>query len=111
MEKNPKPEHPKDDSDGRNSLDEVNAESLGTAPMMMTADEIATCLGISSRTVWRLKAKGDLPKSVKIGRAVRWRKSDILEWIEQGCPASDSLINNLIYLFILRPIYMLIGRL
>ncbi len=104
-----KPERPKD-SDGKDSLEGVTAESLGTAPIMMTADEIATCLGISSRTVWRLKAKGDLPKSVKIGRAVRWRKSDILAWIEQGCPASDSLINNLIFTFILRPIYMLTGR-
>ena len=104
-----KPERPKD-SDGVESLEGVTVESLGTAPMMMTADEIATCLGISSRTVWRLKAKGDLPKSVKIGRAVRWRKSDILAWIEQGCPSSDSIINNLIYTFILRPIYMLTGR-
>ena len=107
MEK--KPERPKD-SDGNNSLEGVTAESLGTAPIMMTADEIATCLGISTRTVWRLKAKGDLPKSVKIGRAVRWRKTDILAWIEQGCPASDSIINNLIYTFILRPIYTLTGR-
>ena len=79
--------------------------------MMMSADEIATCLGISSRTVWRLKAKGDLPKALKIGRAVRWKKSDILEWIEQGCPASDSPLNNIIYLFVMRPIYKLMGRL
>ena len=109
MEKNPKPECPKD-SDGKDSLEGVTVESLGTAPMMMSVDEIATCLGISSRTVWRLKAKGDLPKSVKIGRAVRWRKSDIYAWIEQGCPASDSIINNLIYMFILRPISMLTGK-
>ena len=73
MEK--KPERSKD-PDGKDSSEGVTAESLGTAPIMMTADEIATCLGISTRTVWRLKAKGDLPKSVKIGRAVRWRKSE-----------------------------------
>jgi excisionase family DNA binding protein len=110
MEKSPKPERPKD-SNGEDSLEGVTAESLGNAPMMMTVDEIATCLGISSRTVWRLKAKGDLPKSLKIGRAVRWKKSDILAWIEKGCPASESILNNIIYAFILRPIYKLIGRL
>jgi len=109
MEKTPKPERPRD-SDGKDSLEGVTVESLGTAPMMMTADEIATCLNIST-PVWRLKAKGDLPKSVKIGRAVRWHKSDILEWIKQGCPASESILNNLIYTFVLRPIYMLMGRL
>lgn len=55
--------------------------------------------------------EGDLPKPVKLGRAVRWRKSDILQWIEQGCPASDSLLNQLLYQVVWRPIYTLIGRL
>ncbi len=110
MEKNSKPERPKKPT-GEDSLDGVTVESLGTAPMMMSADEIANCLGISSRTVWRLKAKGDLPQSIKIGRAVRWKKSDIFEWIEQGCPASESILNNVIYMFVLRPIYKLMGRL
>lgn len=110
MDNHPQPDR-QTDSDDNESLKGVTADSLGTAPLMMTADEIATCLGISSRTVWRLKAKGDLPKPVKLGRAVRWRKSDILQWIEQGCPASDSLLNQLLYQVVWRPIYTLIGRL
>lgn len=109
MEMKPQPEKsPQSTSD--DSLDGVTPELLDEAPLMMTAEEIAKHLQISTRTVWRLKAKGDLPKSIKVGRAVRWQRSDILKWIQEGCPASDSLINNLIYTFILRPINLLIGR-
>ena len=42
MEENPKLEHAPD-FDGEGSLERSTAESLGTAPLMMAADEIATC--------------------------------------------------------------------
>jgi excisionase family DNA binding protein len=90
-------------------LPEITAEKFANAPLMMTADELAETLCISLRQVWRLKAKGDLPKPVTIGRNVRWRRSDILQWIEAGCPSSSSLINSLIYNLVLRPIYYLRG--
>lgn len=93
------------------SLERVTPDLLDGAPMMMTADEIAHCLQVSVRTIWRLKAKGDLPKAVHVGRAVRWKRSDILEWIEEGCPASASVIDKLMFLFVWRPIYMLTGKL
>jgi hypothetical protein len=35
---------------------------------LMTAEEIAHCLQVSERAIWRLKAKGDLPKSVRVWR-------------------------------------------
>ena len=72
---------------------------------MMTADELAETLCISKRQVWRLKAKGDIPKPVNIGRSVRWRRTDIMAWIAKGCPNSSSLINTLIYQLLWRPIY------
>ena len=90
-------------------LGNVTAKSFESAPLMMTADELAETLCISLRQVWRLKAKGDLPKPVTIGRNVRWRRSDILQWIEEGCPSSSSLLNSLIYNLVLRPIYFLRG--
>ncbi|QDU57514.1 helix-turn-helix transcriptional regulator [Aeoliella mucimassa] len=107
MAENREPAHEHNDD----SLERATPDSLQDAPMMMTAEEIAHCLQVSVRTIWRLKAKGDLPKSVKVGRAVRWRRSDILTWIEQGCPATDSLINKLMYAVFTRPLYKLMGRL
>jgi excisionase family DNA binding protein len=86
-------------------LGEVSKESFESAPLMMTADELAETLCISLRQVWRLKAKGDIPKPVNIGRSVRWKRSDILEWIAEGCPSSSGLINTLIYQVFWRPIY------
>lgn len=110
MEKNSDPER-STGGNGDESLEGAKPEAIEAAPLMMTAEDIAECLKVSTRTVWRLKAKGDLPKSVKIGRAVRWRRSDILQWVHQGCPASDSLINHLLYLLVYRPLYTLIRRL
>jgi excisionase family DNA binding protein len=91
-------------------LGNVTAKSFESAPLMMTADELAETLCISKRQVWRLKAKGGLPKPVNIGTSVRWRRSDILEWIAAGCPSTSSLINTLIYQLVLRPIYSIFLR-
>lgn len=94
---------------GNGPLPDINAEKFANAPLMMTADELAETLCISLRQVWRLKAKGDLPKPVAIGRNVRWRRSDIVQWIEEGCPSSSSLLNSLLYHLILRPYLFLRG--
>ena len=67
-------------SDGE--LGEVSATSFESAPLMMTAEELSETLCISLRQVWRLKAKGDIPQPVNIGRSVRWRRADILQWID-----------------------------
>ena len=91
-------------------LGEVSADSFQAAPLMMTADELAETLCISKRQVWRLKARGDIPKPVTIGTSVRWRRSDILDWIAEGCPAKSSLINTLMYQLVWRPYYALFMR-
>lgn len=56
--------------------------------LLITADELATLLGLSARTVWRMHSAGRLPAPVKLGRAVRWRQKEIDAWIEAGCPES-----------------------
>jgi len=109
MASSPHPQPPKQKKPIE-GLGEVSAKSFESAPLMMTADELAETLCISKRQVWRLKAKGDLPKPVNIGTSVRWRRSDILEWIAAGCPSSSSLINTLIYQFVMRPIYSIFLR-
>ena len=53
---------------------------------LITAKELSKILSISSRTVWRLRSAGKLPKPVKVGSSIRWRLSDIDLWIELGCP-------------------------
>ena len=43
--------------------------------------EIADLFGLSKRTIYRLKASGDLPDSIKIGQRRFWRLSDLRDFI------------------------------
>lgn len=47
----------------------------------MTAKEAAEYLAIAEQTVRDLAHKGQLPK-VKLGRSLRFRLSDLNEWVE-----------------------------
>jgi len=57
--------------------------------LLLTVKEVAEMLGLSERTVYRLADVGKMPRPVKIGAAVRWRKKELDTWIEEGCPASQ----------------------
>jgi len=51
---------------------------------------VAERLSVSARAIWKWQASGRLPAPVRLGRSVRWRSSDIDEWIEQGCPSRSA---------------------
>lgn len=53
---------------------------------MVDVSEISEMLSVSPRTVWRMRDSGRMPGSIAIGRLIRWRLSDIEEWIREGCP-------------------------
>jgi excisionase family DNA binding protein len=59
------------------------------APVLLTVKEVAETLGFSERTVYRLADSGAMPRPVKIGAAVRWRRNELDQWIEDGCPAGQ----------------------
>jgi predicted DNA-binding transcriptional regulator AlpA len=42
---------------------------------------VALRLGISERTLERKRCDGTEPRFVKVGRAVRYRESDLAEWL------------------------------
>src|SRR5690606_16763111 len=67
---------------------EVTASPTPLGALLITADELANLLGLSTRTVWRMHSAGRLPAPIKLGRAVRWRHKEIHAWIEAGCPDS-----------------------
>ena len=62
-------------------------------PLLISADELARLLGISTRTIWRRLSGGEIPKPVRLGKSVRWRLADIEAWIDGGCipPGDDPL--------------------
>jgi len=53
---------------------------------LVDVKHVAEMLGCSQRGVWRLRDCGKLPPTVSIGRLVRWRLSDISQWIWADCP-------------------------
>lgn len=53
---------------------------------LISADEVAQMLSISTRTVWRLLSTGKMVQPIRIGGSVRWRLDEVKEWINNGCP-------------------------
>ena len=49
--------------------------------------EAAAMAGIARATWHRLRAAGKVPAPIKLGRACRWNRAEIVSWIEAGCPA------------------------
>jgi excisionase family DNA binding protein len=54
--------------------------------LLVSAEELATILDVSQRTIWRLLSARKIPNPVRFGGTVRWRLAQVSEWIEQGCP-------------------------
>ncbi|HEX6986067.1 MAG TPA: helix-turn-helix domain-containing protein [Planctomycetaceae bacterium] len=47
---------------------------------------VAGLLSVSERHVWRLRDGGLMPAPLKLGSAVRWRRTDLDAWLAAGCP-------------------------
>ena len=47
---------------------------------LLNVNEVAEYLGISIRTVWALRATGELP-AYKVGHLTRWRQTDIYRYM------------------------------
>ncbi len=55
---------------------------LPTDLQLLTSDDVAQMLKVSRQTLsnWRSARRG--PEGVKLGRALRYRRSSVLAWIE-----------------------------
>ncbi len=51
---------------------------------------VASLLGISTRTLERYRVSGTGPRYVKLGKLVRYLKTDIDAWIQQNLSAATS---------------------
>jgi predicted DNA-binding transcriptional regulator AlpA len=56
---------------------------------LLSADEAAAMAGVARRTWWRYVSSGRAPQPIRVGGPngpPRWRRADLLAWIEAGCP-------------------------
>ncbi len=56
----------------------VSAELLGVKA-------VASLLGCSPRHIYRLADAGQMPLPIKLGSLVRWRRAELMSWLEGGC--------------------------
>lgn len=58
-----------------------------TLHALLIPDTAAAALAGVSRAHWhRLRAADKLPPAVKLGRCLRWRRDEVVAWIQAGCP-------------------------
>jgi len=54
---------------------------------LLTAEAVGKMLSLSKRQIFRMRSAGLICSPVKVGAgAIRWRQSDIEQWIAMGCP-------------------------
>jgi predicted DNA-binding transcriptional regulator AlpA len=58
-------------------------------PELLNANQAAEMLGISCRLLWYLAEQNKLPP-VRINRCTRWRRADILRYIERLAASHDA---------------------
>lgn len=63
-----------------------NDKPTDLPPQLISADQVAEMLSVSTRTVWRLQSTGRMVQPIRIGGSVRWRLDEIRQWIDLGCP-------------------------
>ena len=52
---------------------------------LLTIDDVAATLNCSTRHVRRLLDSGSMPAAIRVGKLVRFRRSDFERWVETGC--------------------------
>lgn len=54
--------------------------------VLVDVKEAARLCGISRSMLYKLNSAGRMPKSIRLGTLVRWKRKDIMAWMENGCP-------------------------
>ena len=65
------------------SLKQILQQNGYNTEEFISVMEVAKLLGIGKSTVWsKTKEDPNFPKPVKVGRVTRWRKPEVLEYME-----------------------------
>lgn len=68
------------------SAEGIGAPEVDPAVLMIDVNVVAEMIGCSPRHARRMADGGLMPRPIRLGGLIRWRRSDILEWIQAGCP-------------------------
>lgn len=54
-------------------------------PLLLSVRQVAGLVGCGPQHIRRLSDVGRMPRPMKVGRLVRWRRAEIKAWIADGC--------------------------
>jgi predicted DNA-binding transcriptional regulator AlpA len=60
----------------------LRSDDVSPAPSLLTQSEVSELSHLSVRTIRRLELGGEMPASIRIGSAKRWRRSEIEVWLD-----------------------------
>ncbi len=64
-----------------------HSQAAPPAPLLLDIATLAVVLARSVPSLHRDDAAGRLPAALRIGGSKRWRYSEIVAWVEVGCPS------------------------
>ena len=59
-------------------------------PELLDVTETARLIGQAISTVHKAHRAGRMPAPVRLGRSIRWRRAELLAWIQAGCPSREA---------------------
>jgi predicted DNA-binding transcriptional regulator AlpA len=69
-------------------LPQTAAAGGRTPTPLIDLKKLARLLARSEASLLRDTCAGRIPWPVKIGRSIRWRRTEIEDWLATGCPGS-----------------------
>lgn len=58
--------------------------------LLLSIRELSQLLSRSEPSLHRDNAAARLPRPIRLNRSLRWLRSDIEEWLRQGCPDRET---------------------
>jgi len=59
------------------------------AALAVNARQAAAMLNVSVRQLWRLNSTGRLPRPIRLGHCVRWRRAELEAFVQAGAPTRE----------------------
>ncbi len=61
----------------------TSCDPPGVGPELLTLKQVSALIGRSSSTIYADEASGTFPERIKLGSSSRWKKSEVLAWVEE----------------------------
>ena len=66
---------------------DIGSGRFAIVPYLLDRRQLAAFLGMSPSKIKEMTSTGELPRHLKIGKLVRWRRTEIEAWLDAGLPS------------------------